>query len=163
MHARHTPRVLRPRCPRSHSRASARSGAHALVCRSGGGRGVMILFWLVRSLVVRIFGLCCLGVRNFGFTVFWLAGCLGVRIPGFTVTLDLRILQHTWISGSLCGCLLRVVWFFGFFLGSHGTLVAVSAPFMMPLRDSDIPMNVPFTFSNKQPLHLYSLMGPQLP
>ena len=23
----------------------------------------------------------------------------------------------------------------------------------MPLRDSDIPMNVPFTFSNKQPLH----------
>jgi hypothetical protein len=39
------------------------------------------------------------------------------------------------------------------FLGSHGTLVAVSAPFMMPLRDSDIPMNVPFTFSNKQPLH----------
>ena len=115
MHARHTPRVLRPRCPRSHSRASARSGAHALVCRSGGGRGVMILFWLVRSLVVRIFGLCCLGVRNFGFTVFWLAGCLGVRIPGFTVTLDLRILQHTWISGSLCGCLLRVVWFFGFF------------------------------------------------
>ena len=35
------------------------------------------------------------------------------------------------------------------FLGSHGTLVAVSAPFMMPLRDSDIPMNVPFTFSNK--------------
>ena len=40
-----------------------------------------------------------------------------------------------------------------FFLGSHGTLVAVSASFMMPLRDSDIPMNVPFTFSNKQPLH----------
>jgi hypothetical protein len=32
------------------------------------------------------------------------------------------------------------------FLGSHGTLVAVSAPLMMPLRDSDIPMNVPFTF-----------------
>jgi hypothetical protein len=33
-------------------------------------------------------------------------------------------------------------------LGSHGTLVqpaiAVSAPFMMPLRDSDIPMNVPW-------------------
>ena len=40
-----------------------------------------------------------------------------------------------------------------FFLGSHGTLVAVSAPFMMPLRDSDIPMNVPFTFRNEQPLH----------
>ena len=40
---------------------------------------------------------------------------------------------------------------FRFFLGSHGTLVAVSAPFMMPLRDSDIPMNVPFTFCNKQP------------
>jgi hypothetical protein len=39
-------------------------------------------------------------------------------------------------------------------LGSHGTLVAVSAPLMMPLRDSDIPMNVPFTFRNKQPLSL---------
>ena len=39
-----------------------------------------------------------------------------------------------------------------FFLGSHRTLVAASAPFVMPLRDSDIPMNVPFTFSNKQPL-----------
>jgi hypothetical protein len=38
------------------------------------------------------------------------------------------------------------------FLGSHGTLVPVSVLFMMPLRDSDIPMNVPFTFSNKQPL-----------
>ena len=38
--------------------------------------------------------------------------------------------------------------------GSHGTLVAVSAPLMMPLRDSDIPMNVPFTFRNKQPLPL---------
>jgi len=38
------------------------------------------------------------------------------------------------------------------FLGSHGTLVTVSAPFMMPLRDSDIPMNVPSAFCNKQPL-----------
>ena len=36
-----------------------------------------------------------------------------------------------------------------FFLGSHVTLVA---PFMMPLCDSDIPMNVPFTIRNKQPL-----------
>ena len=58
----------------------------------------MCLFWLVRSLGVRIFGLRCLGVCNFGFKVFWLAGYLGVRIPGFTVPLDLRILQHTWIS-----------------------------------------------------------------
>jgi hypothetical protein len=94
----------------------------------------------VCSLGVRIFGLRCLGVRNFGSTVFWLAGYLG------SAHLDHRI------SVSLCGCLLRAVWFFGFFLGSHGTLVAVSAPLMMPLRDSDIPMNVPFTFSNKKPL-----------
>jgi hypothetical protein len=104
---------------------------------------------------VRIFGLRCLGVRNFGFTVFWLAGYLGVQIPGFTVPLDLRILQHTWISGSLCGCLLQVVWFLKEKTEPyrlHDTLVAASAPFMMPLRDSDIPMNVPFTISNKQPL-----------
>jgi hypothetical protein len=33
---------------------------------------------------------------------------------------------------------------------------AVSAPLVMPLRDSDIPMNVPFTFRNKQPF-------PQMP
>jgi hypothetical protein len=46
------------------------------------------------------------------------------------------------------------------FLGSHGTLVAVSAPLMMPLRDSDIPMNVPFTFRNKQPLPLKALKQP---
>jgi hypothetical protein len=44
------------------------------------------VFWLVRYLGVRIFGLCSLGVRkatrNFVFAVFWLAGYLGVRIPG---------------------------------------------------------------------------------
>jgi len=44
---------------------------------------------------------------------------------------------------------------------SHGTLVAVSAPFVMPCRDLDIPiersyehldipMNVPITFRNQQ-------------
>ena len=34
------------------------------------------------------------------------------------------------------------------FLESNGTLVAVSAPLVMPLCDSDIPMNVPFTILN---------------
>ena len=87
-----------------------------------------------------------------------LLGCLElwvyciVLIPGFTVPLDLRILHHTWIPGLS-------VWIFAagrmvlrFFHGSHGTLVAASAPFMMPPRDSDIPMNVPSTIRNKQPL-----------
>ena len=37
------------------------------------------------------------------------------------------------------------------FVEVHGTLVTVPAPLVMPLRDSDIPMNVPFTFRNKQP------------
>ena len=32
-------------------------------------------------------------------------------------------------------------------------VAAVSAPLVMPLCDSDIPMNVPFTFRNKQPPH----------
>ncbi len=40
------------------------------------------------------------------------------------------------------------------FLESHGTLVAVSAPLLMPLRDSDIQMNVPYTLRNKQPFPL---------
>ena len=109
------------------------------------------VFWLVRYPGVLIFGLCCLGVRNFGFAVFWLAGYLGVRIPGCTVPLASDSSAHLDLRLS--------VWMFTvgrmvllFFLGSHGTLVAVSALFMMPLRDSDIPMNVPFTFSNKQPL-----------
>ena len=57
---------------------------------------------------------------------------------------DLRLSVWMFAAGRM---VLRV------FLGLHGTLVAVSAPFMMPLRDSDIPMNVPFTFSNKQPGH----------
>ena len=72
--------------------------------------GVRNFGWLVRSLGVRIFGLRCLGVRNFGFTVFWLAGYLGVRIPGFTVHLGM------FAAGRM---VLRL------FLGSHGTLVAV--------------------------------------
>jgi hypothetical protein len=59
---------------------------------------------------------------------------------------DLRLSVWMFAEGRM---VLRV------FLGSHGTLVAVSAPLMMPLRDSDIPMNVPFTFSNTQPLPLY--------
>ncbi len=109
------------------------------------------VFWLVRYLGVPIFGLCCLCVQNFGFAVFWLAGYLGVRIPGCTVPLasdssahlDLRLSVWMFPAGRM---VLR------FFLGSHGTLVAVSAPFIMPLRDSDIPMNVPFTLRNKQPL-----------
>ena len=75
----------------------------------------------VRSLGVRIFGLRCLGVRNFGSTVFWLAGYLG------SAHLDLRLSVWMFAAGRM---VLR------FFLGSHGTVVAVSAPFMMPLRDS---------------------------
>ncbi len=62
--------------------------------------------------------------------------------------LDLRLSVWMFAAGRL---VLRG------FLGSHGTLVAVSAPFMMPLRDLDIPMNVPFTFTNKQPLHRSSV------
>ena len=57
--------------------------------------------------------------------------------------MDLRLSVWMFAAGHM---VLRV------FLGSHDTLVAVSVPFMMPLCDSDIPMNVPFTFSNKQPL-----------
>ena len=95
----------------------------------------------------------CSELWVYGILTNWVFGCPDSWL---TVPLDLRILQHTWISGSLCGCLLRAVWFFGFFLGSHGTLVAVSAPLMMPLRDSDIPMHVPFTFCNKQHFTLSS-------
>ena len=57
--------------------------------------------------------------------------------------LDLRLSVWMFAAGRI---VLR------FFLGSHGKLGAVSAPLMMPLRDSDIPMNVPFTLRNKQPL-----------
>ena len=39
----------------------------------------------------------------------------------------------------------------GLFLESYGTLVAVSAPLVMPMCDSDIPMNVPCRFRNEQP------------
>jgi hypothetical protein len=44
------------------------------------------------------------------------------------------------------GCLLLVVCVLRLFLKSYGRLVAVSAPLVMPLCDSDIPMNVPLSF-----------------
>ena len=98
------------------------------------------VFWLVRYLGVRIFGICCLGVRNFGFTV--------PLASDSSAHLDLRLSVWMFTAGSM---VLR------FFLGSHGTLVAASAPFMMPLCDSDIPMNVLFTLRNKPPLTPYSV------
>ena len=114
----------------------------------------------VRSLGVRIFGLRCLGIRNFGSAVFWLAGYLGVLYFGwspFSGCLDpwasLLGGSEFWVYGILASWVfgpgsahldLRLsVWLFAagrmvlrFFLGSHGTLVAVSAPLLMPLRDS---------------------------
>jgi hypothetical protein len=48
-------------------------------------------------------------------------------------------------------------------LESHGTLVAVLAPLVMPLHDSGIPMNVPFIFRiNKQLLFLQKLAVSQM-
>ena len=114
----------------------------------------------VRSLGVWIFGLSCVGIRNFGSAVFWLAGYLGVRYFGwspFSGCLDpwasLLGGSEFWVYGILASWVfgpgsahldLRLsVWLFAagrmvlrFFLGSHGTLVAVSAPLLMPLRDS---------------------------
>jgi len=83
-----------------------------------------------------------------GILASWVFGCPDSWVyctPGSSDSsahLDLRLSVWMFAAG-------RMVLLF--FLGSHGTLVAVSAPFMMPLRDSDIPMNVPFTFCNKQP------------
>ena len=116
--------------------------------------------------------MCLVGVRSPGFPVFWL-----VRYLGVGGCWDLWALLLGCSELWVCGILVSWVYctpgfgFFStlgspalcvdvycgrmvlrFFLGSHGTLVAVSAPLMMPLRDSDIPMNVPFTFSNKQPI-----------
>ena len=41
------------------------------------------------------------------------------------------------------------------FLESYGTVAAVSAPLVMPLCDSHIPINVPFTFRDKQPCLIF--------
>ena len=112
-----------------------------------------------------------MGVWNFGFMVFcsdlwasllggselwvygilasWVFGCPDSWVyctPGSSDSsahLDLRLSVWMFAAGRM---VLR------FLMRSHGTLVAVSAPFMMPLlRDSDIPMNVPFTLIvNKQ-------------
>jgi hypothetical protein len=122
----------------------------------------MCLFWLVRSLGVRIFELRFFGVRYFGWSLF--SGCsdLWASLLGGSEFWVYCILA-SWVFGfnTLGSSDLRLsVWMFAagrmvllVFLGSHGTLVAVSTPLMMPLRDSDIPMNVPFTFSNKQALN----------
>ena len=85
----------------------------------------------------------------YGILASWVFGCSDSWVyctPGSSDSsahLDLQLSVWMFTAGRMG---LR------FFLGSHGTLVAVSAPFMMPLRDSDIPMNVPFTLRNKQPL-----------
>jgi len=115
-----------------------------------------------------------LGVRNPGFTVTWVFGTLV-----FYGTLASSVLgcSDSWVNCTLGSCqplgssdslrmfaagrmVVRLV------LGSHGTLVGVSASLMMSLRDSDIPMNVPFTFCNKQPLplsrHYTSMMQDRL-
>ena len=86
---------------------------------------------------------CILASWVFGCPDSWVYCTLGSSDS--SAHLDLRL--SVWMFAAV-RMVLRV------FLGSHGTLVAVSAPFMMPLHDSDIPMNVPFTFSNKQPLHV---------
>jgi len=80
-----------------------------------------------------------------GGSEFWVYGILASWVFGFSTlgSSDLRLSVWMFAEGRM---VLRV------FLGSHGMLVAVSASLMMPLPDSDIPMNVPFTFSNKQPL-----------
>jgi hypothetical protein len=62
-----------------------------------------------------------LGVRNPGFTVPWRVRYLGVGISGF-----IESGYSPLVSAHL---VLR------FTLESHGTLVAVSAPLKMPLRD----------------------------
>ena len=93
----------------------------------------------------------------YGILASWVFGCPDSWVycnPGSSDSsahLDLRLSVWMFAAGRM---VLRV------FLGSHGTLVAVSAPFMMPLRDSDIPMNVPFTFSNEQPLNPYKRHEP---
>jgi hypothetical protein len=82
-------------------------------------------------------------LASFGTWVFGFLGLLYPWILGFCQPLGSSDSFRMFAAGRM---VLRL------FLGSHGTLVAVSAPLMMPLCDSDIPMNVPFTFRNKQPL-----------
>jgi hypothetical protein len=83
-------------------------------------------------------------LRNHGFTI-----PLGLRI--LSVPLDLRILSvpggGKQIRGTCVFVSRMVLWLV---LKSYGTLVAVSAQLVMPLHDSDIPMNVSITLRNKQ-------------
>jgi hypothetical protein len=84
-----------------------------------------------------------MGIRDI-----WVGGKTGVSVFSGDLSMEILGCSEPWFYGYL-----GVRNFGRLFLGSHGTLVAVSAPFMMPLRDSDIPMNVPFTFRNQPPLH----------
>ena len=99
------------------------------------------------------------------------------RNPGFSVPLYLRNLsggEKVWYVGTLgllyaplglrilavlCGgggnrgtCVFASRMVLWLFVESYGTLAAVSVPLVMPLHDPDIPMNVPITFRNKQPV-----------
>ena len=75
--------------------------------------------------------------------------CMVLRNPGFTVPLDgLRVpLDLRNLSAPLNLRTLRML--LRLLIESYGTLVAVSAPLVMPLCDSEIPMKIPFAFRNK--------------
>jgi hypothetical protein len=82
--------------------------------------------------------------------VLWNSLELGVY--GIFGSLDLRILSvpPENKNGGLCVFASRLV--LRIFLELYGTLVSVSAQLVMPLHDSDILTNIPFTSCNKQPI-----------
>jgi hypothetical protein len=100
-------------------------------------------------------GVWYLRVLAYGTVSVWV--CMVLWNPG---------LRYPWMFGfyrylvgkqkiALCVFASRMV--LRLFLESYGTLTAVSAPLVMPLHfvslhNSDIPMNVPFTSRNKQPI-----------
>ena len=79
-------------------------------------------------------------------------GTLELGVYGIFGSLDLRILSVPPENKKRGLCVFASRLVLQIFLESYGTLVAVSAPLVIPLHDLDILMNVPFTSCNKQPI-----------
>jgi hypothetical protein len=78
-------------------------------------------------------------------------GTLEIGVYGSFGSLDLRILSVPPENKNRGLCVFASRLVLRIFLESYGTLVAVSAPLVMLLHDSDILMNVLFASCNKKP------------
>ena len=86
-----------------------------------------------------------------GWRYVWYFGTRGLWCYGILDLWMFRFYRYLRKTKNRCLCVFASRLVLGGFFESYGMLVAVSAPLVMPLHDSDILMNVPFKCCNNQP------------